>query len=82
MLDQRIGDTIIVQACLHCGQRVNSMLSTDGNGVLLGRETVGNLSSNHSVAQRVNNVVVRCIQFVTLVIPYKTKHKDQSKTLK
>lgn len=79
MLDQRIGDTIIVHACLQCGQRVKSMLSTDGNGVLLGREAVGNLSSNHCVAQRVHDVVVRRIQFVTFVIPYKTKHKDQSK---
>lgn len=68
MLEQRAGLAGIVEVGLHDGKRVKSVLGTEGEGVLVAREAVCQLSSN-SRGRMVHNVVIRCSETVSLVVP-------------
>uniref|UniRef100_A0A3Q7F0V7 Uncharacterized protein n=1 Tax=Solanum lycopersicum TaxID=4081 RepID=A0A3Q7F0V7_SOLLC len=46
MLKQSTGLAKVVNPCLHTGQRIQSVLSTHGDDVLIGREAVIHLSPN------------------------------------
>lgn len=69
MLNQGTHLAKVVNSCLHCGERVQWMLSASGYGILIGREAVRYLPPNSCGSQRPHRMVVRCIQSLTLVIP-------------
>lgn len=69
MLNEGTYRAKVVNSCLHCGERVQWMLSAGSNGILIGREAVRYLPPNSCASQRPHWMVVRCIQSITLVIP-------------
>lgn len=59
----------VVNSCLHCGERVQWVLSASSNGILICWEAVRYLSPNSCGSQRPHRMIVRCDQSLTLVVP-------------
>lgn len=69
MLDEGAGLAIIVEAGFHRSKRIQSVLRPEGEGVLIGREAVGQLRPNRRARQWGHQVVVGGAEAVALVVP-------------
>ena len=69
MLDQSTCPAKVVHTCLQCGQWIQLMLGTKSESVLISWESMGHFSTNSSVGQGVNYMVICSIQSITFVIP-------------
>lgn len=72
MLDEGADHAQVVVAQLGSGERVQGILRSKGEGVLLAREAVGHLCSNSRLF--VHRVVVRRSETVPFVVPEKRSH--------
>ena len=76
VLDQCADLSRVVDAGLHEGKRVQSVLGADYEGVLVAREAMGQLRPN-SCVRFVHNVVIWCSEAVSLVVPARRKIKSK-----
>lgn len=69
MLDQRARLAEVVETGFCRGERVQRVLGPEGEGVLVGREAVGQLCPNRRARQWGHQVVVGGAEAVALVVP-------------